>query len=172
MRERLLPWIVLALVGAGVLAFRPRSVSSGPEAVVEASFAAARAGDTRAYLACFSAALRGELEAARQEFGEERFRDGLRRRGAAVKGVALARVPGSGEDADEVVLTVESVFGDRNEEQEYRLARRRGRWRIAAMGPARTVGMPIPYGSSVMPGEPQQGSEVTPSKSAPEAAGE
>jgi len=137
----------IGLVGVGV-ARRGRAT---PEVVVQQSLAAARTGSVRDYLTCFGGALRDQMEATRRELGEERFAQSLQRRATQTVGVATSRVPSEPAGSTDVVLRVEQVFRDRNEVQDFVLARRWGRWRIVALGVSNTKQMPIPYGTPVLP---------------------
>ena len=53
------------------------------------------------------------------------------------------------EGAQEVELTVERVYENRNERQTYRLVRSDDGWRIAEVQAAEAFQPPIPYGAPV-----------------------
>lgn len=161
MKESAPTWValaVLAAIGAGLWVRSRGGGEREPEATVYAMFEAAGKGETGAYLDCFRGQLLTRLKAAKQESGDDRFADDLRRRAAGMTGIAISRPATDAETpADGAILRVEQVFRDRNETQDFALRRERGRWRIDNIGAASTVEMPIPYGTPVYAPEPAAG---------------
>ncbi len=164
--KRTVAAVALAVFCLALLAFfrsRPAGPAA-PESTVHRMIDAARRGAVRDYLNCFDGALRRRLEADRRDAGAEAFGRDLRARYADVTGVAITRqtLDDAAAESGEVVLRVETVYRDRNEEQDVRLRRTFGGWRIMATGPARGVVMPIKYGTPVTsPPEQSRTSTVT-----------
>jgi len=95
----------------------------------------ARKGDVAAYLSSFGGALRERLQHDVEQRGDAAFAADLQRAARARKGHALYAPEPDGPGA--YVITVESVYADRNERQAYRLERSAGNWLITAVEPAR-----------------------------------
>jgi len=99
-----------------------------PEDVLIAMIQALKAGDVPGLLRCFGGELGRRLEGIieRQEGADlERW---LKRRGQAVKGLAILNKESRG--ADEVVVFTETVYEGRNKRQSFLLRREDGRWRV------------------------------------------
>ena len=96
---------------------------------------AARKGDVAAYLSSFGGALRQRLQQDVKQRGDLAFAADLQRAARARKGHALYAPEPDGPEA--YVITVESVYADRNERQAYRLELSAGKWLITAVEPAR-----------------------------------
>ncbi len=147
---------VLTLVTAGVLLWtgtrrEPPRIESSPSLVesppvqeeptlaalefLRGTLEAARKGDVAAYLASFAGTLRQRLQHEVEQRGHEVFAADLKRAARARKGHALYAPEPDGPGA--YVITVESVYPDRNERQTYRLERTNDTWRITAVEPAR-----------------------------------
>jgi len=159
-REKLVPLIVS--VGALIvllIALVPGKTGT-PEQTVYATVEKAKTGDTRGYIACFDGELKQQLQAALAESGREQFRQNISERAGQMTGIAVSRPAEIAPDATEALLRVELVFRDRNEEQEYCLRRSRRGWKIVTISPARTVEMPIPYGTLVYPEPPPATAET------------
>jgi hypothetical protein len=105
------------------------------EELIRTTLDAARKGDVAAYLSSFGDALGQRLQHDVEERGNEAFAADLRKAASARKGHALYAPEPDGSDA--YVITVESVYADRNERQAYRLERSNGTWLITAVEPAR-----------------------------------
>ena len=160
MKERIAAIAAVVLLLACVPLFRPRGERSA-EAVVQASFDAAKRGAVSEYLACFGGDLAKQLAVARREAGTDAFGRELQGRARQIQGLVLS-TPGQTEaDESGAILQVEVVFRDRNEVQDSRLAKQGGRWRIVWIGPSKTVKMPIPYGTPVFPAEETAAGKTT-----------
>lgn len=121
--------------------------SETPEAIVSAFFDAAGRGEIERYLGLVTGDLRTSLEGTRSQLGDDGFRRNIQRTAAGVKGLATYR--SAEQPVDGIALDVELVFVDRNEKQRFTLRQARGRWRIAAIGPATAAKPAIPYGTPV-----------------------
>ena len=150
MKERVAAGLTILVCAGAFLALR-RGANLSPEEVIRSCFAAAKAGDSRAYFSCFGQDLLKQLRGARHESGEAIFSQGLRERAERTLGLAYSRRDDASDDIQVAVFEVETVFAERNERQEYRLQRTRGRWRITDIGPATSLTMPVPYGTPVVP---------------------
>ncbi len=109
--------------------------ASAAEASLRGTLDAARQGDVEAYLSSFAGPLRQRLEHDVEARGRGAFGDDLRQAARARKGHAVYSPEPDGPDA--YVITVESVYPDRNERQSYRLERSSGNWLITAVETAR-----------------------------------
>lgn len=153
MQRHFITLLTLLLIGAGVWwTARNRRAGSAdaattPEEVIQAMLDASRRGDARAYLDCFSQAMRPELEATRQQMGEARFREYLTESQAPVMGVATSRL--AEPQSDRARIEVEFILRDKNQRQTVELRNSGGRWRIEAMSQAVYVKPAIPYGTKV-----------------------
>ena len=157
MRDRIAAMTCLCIVlgvGGIVLLRRGREENRTPEDAVHAAFRAARAGELKAYLRCFSGDLREEIRSVVAEVGTEEFYRANRERCLRLTGLAISRSESDSGSENSCITPVESVFKKRNERQDYRLDRGRSGWCITAIGKADTVEMPIPYGTPVVPDLP------------------
>ncbi|MGC8643132.1 MAG: hypothetical protein ACP5XB_25005 [Isosphaeraceae bacterium] len=109
--------------------------ATAAEGVLRGTLDAARQGDVETYLSSFGGALRQRLEHDVAARGRGAFGDDLRQAARARKGHAVYAPEPDGPDA--YVITVESVYADRNERQSYRLERSSGNWLITAVATAR-----------------------------------
>jgi hypothetical protein len=105
------------------------------EAILRDTLDAARNGDVVAYLSSFAGAIRHRLDQNVEERGRAAFANDLKQAARARKGHAIFAPEPDGPDA--YVITVESIYPDRNERQAYRLERSSGSWRITAVETAR-----------------------------------
>jgi hypothetical protein len=138
----------LAVAGAIALARLPRSKApAGPVDAIYAAMSAARAGDVKAYLACYGGGMRAALDQSVRESGEPGFVRYLRESNAAIKGVAVGEPQSIGEG--EAAVRVEYVYQDRNEAQTMRLQKGEAGWRIVAVEGAARVKTLVPYGTPV-----------------------
>jgi hypothetical protein len=112
-------------------------------------FAAAEAGLVDAYLDCFTGAERQRLE--RQLAGQPReaFARSLVEAVSTLKGRAVFRPAGSGDGENRTWRTVDRVYANRTERQEYQLVRQAGGWRIETVRSAAATQPEKPYGSPV-----------------------
>lgn len=127
-----------------------RSISSAPTTPEDAIYAmldAARAGDTKTYLASFSGALHDQLLQVVKEQSEASFAAYLRSQNAAYQGVAVS-VTDRASDV-EAQVRVEYVYSNRNEVQSVYLRREATRWRIVKVAGSEQVKTLVPYGTAV-----------------------
>jgi hypothetical protein len=129
------------LTGAG------RSTAGTPEDAIYGMLDAAKAGNVKAYLACYSGQLNDQL---RQSVAESRpgdFEKYLRTSNAAIQGVALS--PPEPVAGTQVKVRVEYIYRDRNEVQFIYLRNESSAWKIYQVDGAERVKTLIPYGSQV-----------------------
>ena len=139
--------------------------ADGPQACLEQMFQAMRAGDTRAYLACFTGELRNRLERTVADQSGAAFSEYLRQSMAPIKGRAILHHKTEYSGSDQVRMVVDRVYaGQPWEYQGYRLCRARGAWKIYAIDPAETHEPPVPSGTPAFPAaeEPQKSSDRPP----------
>ena len=120
---------------------------STPQETVYRMMDAARDGNVRAYLGCFTGEMQTTLRQIVAEKGEGALESYIRNFNASVKGVALQEPTSVAER--EVRIRVEFVYRDRNEAQTYYLDRSGGSWKIARQENAEGVKTPVPYGTTV-----------------------
>jgi hypothetical protein len=120
-----------------------RRAPSNPEDGVYAMFEAARVGNARAYLDCFTGPLREQLAVTAKE--DASFKEYLISQNFAVQGTAV--VITDRPNADEAWARVECVYSDHNEVQNVHLKREGGRWKIINMDGAQPVPALVPYGT-------------------------
>jgi hypothetical protein len=118
-----------------------------PQDAVYAMLAAARAGDVKAWLACYTGEMQATLRQTVKESTEPGFAKYLRDTHAAIKGVAVSDPQRIGEQ--EATLRVEYIYQDRNEAQIVSLEKDPAGWKIARAGAAGRVPSLIPYGTPV-----------------------
>ena len=153
MQRNFITVVTLLLIGAGVwFAASRRPADSAisaatPEDAIHAMLDASRRGDARAYLDCFTDAMRPQLDATRQQMGEARFREYLTESQAPVMGVATTKLADTRPDLAR--YEVEFVLRDKNQRQTVELKNEGGRWRIDSMSQAVYMKPAIPYGTKV-----------------------
>ena len=154
-KQRLAKSITITVMAAGVVfsvarrsGVRPEmQAKRTPQDTIYAMLEAARAGDSRAYLAQFTGQILASLQQVEAEKGAAAFREYLRSSIADIKGVAVSEaVPASDADAR---IRVEYVFQDRNEAQLAYLENVSGKWKIARMDGTERRNTPVPYGTPV-----------------------
>lgn len=118
-----------------------------PQSAVYAMLDAARDGDVKRYLACYTGSMENALRRAIAESGERNFASYLKEMNAAVKGVAV--MPPETVSEREVKLRVEYVYQDRNEVQTLYLEKSGNTWRIARLETAERIKTLVPYGTPV-----------------------
>ena len=118
-----------------------------PQDTVYRMMDAARDGDVRAYLGCYTGQMESTLRQIVAEKGEAALATYIRNFNASVKGVAIQEPQSTAER--EVRLRVEFVYRDRNEAQIYYLAQGGGNWKIARQENAEGVKTLVPYGTTV-----------------------
>jgi hypothetical protein len=142
----------LALVAAKRVTWQPgtilRSTSTAatPQDTVYRMLDAAREGNVRAYLDCYTGEMESSLRQIVIEQGEAALARYIRDFNAAVKGVAIQEPQPEG---NEMRLRVEFVYGDRNDVQNYYLQRLASGWRIARQDNTAGVKALVPYGTPV-----------------------
>ena len=125
---------VLAILGCFVY-FASRENSSretereeNPDDVLIAMVQAMERGDVQALKECFGGDLRRRLEDLLARDSAPWLSDWLRRRGSAVKGLAI--LDQEELSPDQVRVLTETVYNDRNTRQSFLLERESGSWRV------------------------------------------
>ena len=118
-----------------------------PQDTVYRMMDAARDGDVRTYLGCYTGQMESTLRQIAAEKGEAALASYIRNFNASVKGVAIQEPQSTAER--EVRLRVEFVYRDRNEAQIYYLEQGGGSWKIARQENAEGVKTLVPYGTLV-----------------------
>ncbi len=144
--------VLVALVTVGVARksrWRASEVQPGrdPQDTIYAMLGAARAGDTKAYLASFSGRMEAALRQTIAESTEPGFAKYLRDSHAAIKGVAVSDPEDTTER--EVKVRVEYIYQDHNQAQTIYLERSSQGWKIARTDGDERVKTLIPYGTPV-----------------------
>jgi len=132
------------------LAWVTQSFSAAPATPEDAIYGmldAARAGDTKTYLASFSGPMRDQLLQVVKEQSEASFAAYLRSQNAAFQGVAVS-VTDRPTDT-EAQVRVEYVYSRRNEVQNVYLRKEASRWRILRVAGSEQVKTLVPYGTAV-----------------------
>lgn len=150
MNQRRAAQILTLAILAGVVLFaytRRPPARVTPQDVIYAMLDAARDGDVKKYLACYSGAMETQFRQAISDSSEESFRKYLQVSNAALKGVAVMEpeVLTGGE----VRVRVEYVYENRNEVQTMRLEKGDTGWRITAADSSERIKTLVPYGSPV-----------------------
>ena len=147
-KTQILTIAVLAAAGAIALArFQRTKPPAGPVEAIYASMDAARAGDIKAYLACYTGGMRASLDQTLRESSASAFAKYLRETNSAIKGVAVSEPQTSSER--EATVRVEYVYQDRNEAQVMRLEKTDAGWKIASVEGVARVKTLVPYGTPV-----------------------
>jgi len=163
MQRNLVTLLTLLLIAAGVWYASHNRPADGnpaaaPEDVIHAMFDASRRGDARAYLGCFTGAMRPQLEATRQQMGDARFRAYLMESQAPVLGVATMKKAEPRPDLVRYEVTL--VYRDKEQRQSVELKHEGGRWRIDSMGQSVYAKPLIPYGTKVFDDTPPASNAV------------
>lgn len=142
----------LTLVAAKRSGWRPAAIIRSstpvvPQDTVYRMMDAARDGDVRGYLACYTGPMESSLRQIVKEKGEASLADYIRRFNSSVKGVAIQEPQSVAEN--ELRVRVEFVYSDRNEAQIYYLQQAGGGWRIARQENTEGVKALVPYGTPV-----------------------
>lgn len=124
-----------------------RKPTASPQDTIYRMMDAARDGDVRRYLGCFTGQMESTLRQIVAEKGDASLADYIRSFNASVKGVAIQELPFVTER--EVRLSVEFVYRDRNEMQLYFLQQSSAGWRITRQENAEGVKTVVPYGTPV-----------------------
>lgn len=146
MKKLITALVVLGALGVAIV--RKKGVSpADPRDAIYAMLDAARAGDTRVYLAQYTGPMEASLKQALVEKGEAGFSTYLQTANAELKGLAVQEPkPVSGS---EVQVQVEYVYRDRNEAQILFLEKRPEGWKIARVDSAERIKTLVPYGTPV-----------------------
>jgi len=118
-----------------------------PQDTVYRMMDAARDGDVRKYLDCYTGSMQTNLRQIVAEKGEAALASYIRKFNSAVKGVAIQEPQGA--HGTDVKLRVEFVYQDRNEVQTYYLEHAGTDWRIARQENSEGVKTLVPYGTRV-----------------------
>jgi hypothetical protein len=142
----------LALVAAKRVSWRAAAIlrttaPTTPQDTIYRMLDAARDGDVRLYLSCYSGAMETSLRQIVKEKGENSLAGYIRSFNASVKGVAIQEPEAMAEN--EVRVRVEFVYADRNEAQIYYLQRSGAQWRIARQENSEGIKVIVPYGTAV-----------------------
>jgi hypothetical protein len=122
-------------------------LSATPEDAIYGMLDAARAGNVKAYLDCYSGHMNDQLRQSAADAVPGDFEKYLKTTNAAIQGVALS--PPETIAAAQVKVRVEYVYRDRNEVQFIYLRNESSRWRIYRVDGAEQVKTLVPYGSLV-----------------------
>ena len=126
---------------------RSNRLASNPEDAIYHMLDAARVGDVRTYVDCFSGPVRDQLLQAVKESTESTFSSYLIRQNTAFQGVAVSVT--DRPSVEEARVRVEYVYSDRNESQSLSLKTEGRRWKIFAIAGAEAIKALIPYGTKV-----------------------
>ncbi len=144
--------VLLATLGVAVISksgWPLPSPKAGQNAqdTIYAMLDAARAGNVKAYLACYTGPLEAALRQSLRESTESGLAKYLRESNSSIKGIAVAD-PQTITDTTAKVR-VEYVYEDRNEAQMLYLERSRNGWKISRVDSDEHVKTLIPYGTPV-----------------------
>lgn len=153
-KNRIAQILTAAALGAALFVVvarqrRPAEVQprDTPQNAVYAMLDAARDGDVKRYLDCYTGQMENALQRAVAESGERKFAAYLKETNAAIKGVAV--MPPETVSEREVKLRVEYVYQDRNEVQTLYLEKAGNAWKIARLETAERIKTLVPYGTPV-----------------------
>jgi hypothetical protein len=118
-----------------------------PEDGVYQMLDAARAGDTKAYLDCFSGEMRAQLAQAIKETSATQFSKYLLAQNSAFTGVALSVT--ENPTPNDARVRVEYVYAERNEVQDVYLRKDQGKWTIFKVAGSEQIKTLIPFGTRV-----------------------
>lgn len=118
-----------------------------PQDTIYAMMNAARAGEVKAYMACYTGPMIASLDRTLAATTEAGFGKYLKETNATVMGVTVFDPERIGET--EAKVRVEYVYKDRNESQTVFLEKGPGGWKISRTDAEERVGTPIPYGTPV-----------------------
>jgi len=139
-------WNPSETAGGSILRSAPAKEPT-PQDAIYRMLDAAKDGDVEEYLACFQGETARRIAQSRDEMGQAEFAQYLSRRNAEVKGFAIYEAePGADETK---VVTVEYVYEDRKEAQNFHLAKTADGWIIDRMDAASRMEVAVPYGTPV-----------------------
>jgi hypothetical protein len=143
--------VLVVLLTVGLVhktGWRPQARAiAEPQDAIYAMLGAARAGDTKAYLASFSGPMEITLRQTLAETTEPDFAKYLKDSQAAIKGVAVSD-PEKATDR-EAKVRVEYIYQDRNEAQVMYLEKGPRGWKISRADSDERIKTLIPYGTPV-----------------------
>ena len=139
--------LLVILAALGVSIARRTGTSAEPRDTIYAMLDAARAGDTRGYLALYTGSMEASLKQTIAEKGDAGLKAYLRTANAGIKGVAVQEPISI--SANEAQVRVEYVYQDRNEAQTVFLEKRPEGWKIARVDSAERMKTLVPYGTPV-----------------------
>lgn len=139
-------WQASAATFSNLVASRAPSGAT-PQDTVYRMMDAARDGDVRGYLGCYTGQMETTLGQIVKEKGEAALASYIRDFNASVKGVAIQEPQTTGDL--EVRVRVEFVYRDRNEAQIYYLKQGGGTWKISRQENTEGVKTLVPYGTTV-----------------------
>ena len=128
--RRFIPFLLI-LSGFLYFVLRDQKTSSQvdePEDAIIAMVQALKAGDVPGLLRCFGGELGRRLEGIIERQEKRDLERWLRRRGQAVKGLAILNK--ESRSANEVMVFTETVYEGRNKRQSFLLRRIDGRWKV------------------------------------------
>jgi len=131
----------------GLIGFR-QSEKAEPDEVIWRMTDAAREGNSKAYLDCFTGDLEQVLRRTATEMGEANFSEHLKQLNSDVTGIAVSGVEDEAGQSERR-LHVEFVYRGRNESQQQYVKLVDGRWRIDRLDDGQHLKVLIPYGTSV-----------------------
>ncbi|MEX2300578.1 MAG: hypothetical protein WD733_06560 [Bryobacterales bacterium] len=119
----------------------------GPQDTIYRMLDAAGRGDTGAYIECYGGAMRRRIEQSRDEMSAGGFARYLAENNQQIKGFAVAEPKTL--SGGEVEVRVEFIYQDRNEAQQFLLAKSAGEWTITRVSTAERIETLVPYGTPV-----------------------
>lgn len=121
--------------------------AASPEDVIWQMSEAARKGDSRAYLDCFSGALRQRLEKSASEMGAAQFSQYLKKLNDEMTGIAVSDL--TQQERQTATLRVEFVFRGRSETQQHHFKLLDGQWKIDGVDSAERLDVLLPDGANL-----------------------
>ena len=141
---------VLGFVAVRKLKLAPApkaAAGSTPQDAIYSMLDAAREGDVRKYVSCYTGQMLASLEQAVAEKSEREFSRYLKESNAPIKGIAITE-PQTLTDR-EVKVRVEYIYQDRNEAQTMYVEKQGSAWKIARVDSTERIKTLIPYGTPV-----------------------
>jgi hypothetical protein len=120
---------------------------NAPESAIWRMLEASRTPDVERYLNCYTGETAALLQKNVQEMGAAGFRKYLSNSMQQVKGITV--FPPEKSSADERRVSVEYIYDDRNEVQQYYLRQVGKKWKIFRIESAERVKTLVPYGAPV-----------------------
>jgi len=155
MKKRLPAIVTFALIAAALALLTQRerlanwrletTAAATPEDTIWRMSDAAREGDARTYIDCFSGALKQTLQKTAAEMGEAQFSQYLNKLNDEMTGIAVSDLERMNEQT--ATLNVEFVYRGKNETQKHHFTRVDGVWKIDRVDAAEHVKPLLPYGA-------------------------